>query len=177
LTVIDVGKGLQMANATVSPPRRRDIGAAVLAVATVVAVSLAGQFATYPNLAPWYAGLVKPSFNPPNWVFAPVWSALYALMAFALWRVLRLAPSPTRRIALAFFFLQLALNAAWSWMFFTAHSPLLGLINVIPQWLAVAATVGALAKVDRLAAWCLSPLVLWVGYAAVLNGALWWLNG
>ena len=124
-----------MTNFTAAASRRRDIGTAAFAVLLVVAVSACGQLATYPNLAPWYAGLAKPSFNPPNWVFAPVWSALYALMAFALWRILRLAPSPARRAALALFFLQLALNAAWSWMFFAAHSPLLGLINVVPQWL------------------------------------------
>ncbi len=156
--------------------RRRDIGAGILALAAVVAVSLCGQIATYPNLAPWYASLTKPSFNPPNWVFAPIWSALYALMALALWRVLRRAPSPARRYALVLFFLQLALNAAWSWMFFAAHSPLLGLINVVTQWLTVVATIAAFARLDRVAAWCLAPLALWVGYAAVLNAALWWLN-
>ncbi len=157
--------------------RRRDVANAVLAVALVVAVSFAGQIATFPNLAPWYAGLHKPAFNPPNWLFAPVWSALYALMAFALWRALRHAPSPERRSALVLFFVQLALNAAWSWMFFAAHSPLLGLVNIVPQWLAVVATVVALLRLDRLAGWCLVPLALWVGYATALNAALWWLNG
>ena len=166
-----------MTNFTAAASRRRDIGTAAFAVLLVVAVSACGQLATYPNLAPWYAGLAKPSFNPPNWIFAPVWSALYALMAFALWRILRLAPSPVRRAALALFFIQLALNAAWSWMFFAAHSPLLGLINVIPQWLVIVATIAAFARLDRPAAWCLAPLALWVGYAAVLNAALWWLNG
>lgn len=159
-----------------SVSRRRDIVVWVAALAAVVAVSLCGQLATYPNLL-WYAGLAKPAFNPPNWVFAPVWSALYLLMAFALWRVLRLPPSPGRRAALALFFIQLALNAAWSWMFFAAHSPLLGLVNVVPQWLLIVATIIAFARVDRLAAWCLAPLAVWVGYAAVLNGAVWWLNG
>ena len=166
-----------MKNPDGTAKRGRDLGAAAVAIAAVVAVSLAGQAATYPNLA-WYAGLAKPAFNPPNWVFAPVWSALYALMAFALWRVLRLGPpAPARRTALALFFLQLALNAAWSWMFFAAHSPLLGLVNVVPQWLIVAATIFAFARLDRLAAWCLAPLALWLGYATALNAALWWLNG
>jgi tryptophan-rich sensory protein len=156
--------------------RRRDIGMAALAIAAVVAALLLGQFATYPNLAPWYAGLVKPSFNPPNWVFAPAWSALYLLMAFAGWRVLRLPPSPARRTALMLFFGQLALNVAWSRMFFAAQSPLLGLVNIVPQWLVIVATIAAFARLDRLAAWCLVPLAAWVGYAAVLNAALWWLN-
>jgi len=165
-----------MTNSRDSFLRRRDIGFAVLAIAAVVAVSAAGQLATYPNLAPWYAGLAKPAFSPPNWVFAPAWSVLYALMAFALWRVLRLPPSPLRRSALLLFFVQLALNAAWSWMFFAAHSPLLGLANIIPQWLAVVATIVAFSRLDRLAAWCLTPLAAWVAYAGILNAALWWLN-
>ncbi len=156
--------------------RRRDIGAAILMVAVVVAASLLGQRATYPNLAPWYAGLVKPFFNPPDWVFAPVWTALYLLMAFAGWRVLRQLTSPARRTALLLFFGQLALNVAWSWMFFAAHSPLLGLINIIPQWLVIVATIVTFARLDPPAAWCLAPLAAWVGYAAVLNAAVWWLN-
>ncbi len=149
----------------------------VLALAAVVAASLLGQLATFPNLAPWYAGLAKPAFNPPNWIFAPVWTALYLLMAFAGWRILRQRPSPARRTALVLFFGQLALNVAWSWMFFAAHSPLLGLVNVIPQWLLIVASIVAFARLDRPAAWCLAPLAAWVGYAAILNGAIWWLNG
>ncbi|MEJ2375180.1 MAG: tryptophan-rich sensory protein [Pseudolabrys sp.] len=166
-----------MTHSTAAASPRRNIGAGVGAVLLVVAVSFCGQLATYPNLVPWYAGLAKPAFNPPDWVFAPAWSALYLLMAFALWRMLRLAPSPERRTALILFFIQLALNAAWSWMFFAAHSPLLGLINVVPQWLVIVATIVAFGRLDRLAAWCLVPLAAWVGYATALNAALWWLNG
>lgn len=164
-------------NSTAAISRRRNIAAGAFAIGLVVAVSLAGQATTSPSLTPWYAGLAKPPLNLPNWVFGPVWSALYTLMAFALWRVLRLLPSHARRRALLLFFAQLALNATWSWMFFAARSPLLGLINIVPQWLAVAATVIAFARLDRPAAWCLVPLAAWVAYAAVLNAAIWWLNG
>ena len=125
------------------PTWRSDIGFGALAIITVIVASTLGQLATFPNLAPWYAGLVKPWFNPPNWVFGPVWSALYALMAFALWRILRLPSSQARRIALALFFSQLALNVAWSWLFFAAHSPLLGLLNVVPQFLVIVAAIVA----------------------------------
>jgi tryptophan-rich sensory protein len=157
---------------------KRDGAFAALAVAVVASVSLLGQIATYPNLAPWYAGLIKPAFNPPNWLFAPVWTALYALMAFALWRILRLPASmPGRTAALSLFFLQLALNAAWSWMFFWAHSPLLGLVNIVPQLAFVLATLVALVGVDKWAAWCLAPLAAWVAYASILNFSIWWLNG
>ena len=158
---------------------KRDTAFAVFAIAIVAATSILGQIATYPNLSPWYAGLTKPSFNPPNWVFAPVWTTLYALMAFALWRILRLSgPSDIRRRrAIGLFSLSLTLNAAWSWMFFWAHSPLLGLFNIAPQFVVLITTIVGFARLDRLAAICLLPLAGWVAFATVLNGAIWWLNG
>ena len=114
------------------------------------------------------------SFNPPNWVFAPVWTTLYVLMAFAVWRILRLPQvSAARRLTLSLFFIQLALNAAWSWMFFGANNPLFGLINIVPQFLAILATVVAFHRLDRMAAWCLLPLLAWVAFASVLNVAIW----
>jgi len=103
----------------------RDLRLAVVAIIAVATASAIGQLATYPNLAPWYAGLTKPSFNPPNWVFAPVWTMLYVMMAIAVWRILRSPDaSAARRLALTLFFIQLVLNAAWSWMFFGANNPL-----------------------------------------------------
>lgn len=156
----------------------RDIGLGALALVAVATASLIGQLATYPNLASWYAGLVRPVFNPPNWVFAPVWTILYALMAFAAWRILRLSQaSAARRRALSLFFIQLALNAAWSWMFFGANNPLLGLINIVPQLLAILATAIAFHRLDRIAGWCLFPLVAWVAFASALNVEIWRLNG
>jgi translocator protein len=167
-----------MMHPTGTPSWRRDIGFGVIAILAVGTASVIGQIATYPNLAPWYAELVKPSFNPPAWVFAPVWTILYALMAFAVWRILRLRQAPAaRRSALSLFFIQLTLNAAWSWMFFGANSPLLGLINIAPQFLVILATVVAFHRIDRIAAWCLIPLVMWVAFASVLNFAIWRLNG
>lgn len=155
----------------------REVSLGILAICAVAAASIVGQLATVPNLAPWYGGLIKPSFNPPNWIFAPVWTALYALMAFALWRILRLKEaSAARRLALGLFFIQLALNAAWSWMFFGAHSPLLGIINIVPQWLIILTTIFAFYRLDRTAAWCLLPLTIWVAFASILNFMIWRLN-
>jgi tryptophan-rich sensory protein len=155
----------------------RDIGFGVLAAIAVAAASVLGQLATYPNLAPWYAGLNKPSFNPPNWIFGPVWTALYALMAFAVWRILRLPKiSAARRVALGLFFVQLALNAAWSWMFFGAHNLMLGVINIIPQFLVILASVVAFYRLDKIAGWCLVPLAAWVAFASLLNISVWRLN-
>ena len=156
----------------------RDLRLAVVAIIAVATASAIGQLATYPNLAPWYAGLTKPSFNPPNWVFAPVWTTLYVMMAIAVWRILRSPDaSAARRLALTLFFIQLVLNAAWSWMFFGANNPLLGVINIIPQFLVILATVVAFYRLDRMAAWCLVPLAVWVAFAGVLNVAIWRLNG
>ena len=156
----------------------REIGFGALAVTSVVAASVLGQFATYPNLRPWYAGLTKPSFNPPDWVFAPVWTTLFVLMAFAVWRILRLPrEEPMRDRALVLFYLQLALNAAWSWMFFGANSPLLGLINIVPQFVVILFTLAVFRRLDAIAGWCFVPLAAWVGFASVLNSSLWWLNG
>jgi benzodiazapine receptor len=155
----------------------RDIGLAAAAIAALAATSVAGQLATYPNLEPWYAGLRKPAFNPPNWAFAPVWTSLYLLMAFAFWRVLRLPRSRARWPALILFAAVLVLNAAWSWMFFGANSAALGLINIVPQLGVIAATIVVFHRLDRLAAWCLAPLAAWVGFAAVLNFSIWRLNG
>jgi benzodiazapine receptor len=154
---------------------RRPFFVAALAIIPVVAALGLGQLATFPNL-PWHAALIKPPFNPPNWVFGPVWTSLYALMAFAAWRILRLPNSPARRTALILFYAQLALNMAWSWMFFAAHSPL-GLINVVPQFLLIVATINAFRPLDRFATWALVPLAAWVAFACALNYAIWSLNG
>jgi translocator protein len=149
-----------------------------VAVIPVVAASVIGQIATYPNLTTWYARLVKPSFNPPNWVFAPVWTTLYVLMAFAVWRVLRLRRrTAMHRVGLTLFFVQLALNAAWSWLFFAAHSPTLGLINIVPQLAVIIATVVVFLRLDFVAALALMPLMVWVAFASVLNFSIWSLNG
>ena len=163
-------------NTTASPTGVRWLSVLV-PVAAVIAVSILGQLATFPNIAPWYQGLNKPPFNPPNWIFGPVWTTLYGLMAFAAIRIHRMPPSADTRRALMLFYGQLALNAAWSWMFFAAHSPLLGLINIVPQLALVIATAVAFYRLDRLAGLAIAPLALWVGFATLLNAAVWWLNG
>lgn len=150
-----------------------------LAIATipVIAASILGQLATYPNLASWYAGVAKPWFKPPNWIFAPVWTTLYVLMAYSVWRVLKVvrrnAELPT---GLLLFFSQLALNALWSWLFFGLHNPLAGLVNILPQLLLIIATINWFRKIDLIAAVCLVPLAAWVAFASLLNFEIWRLN-
>ncbi|MBX7199930.1 MAG: tryptophan-rich sensory protein [Rhodospirillaceae bacterium] len=158
-------------------PKAGRLGAAILAIASVGLTLAVGQIATISKLVPWYESLTKPSFSPPNWVFAPVWSTLYLLMTVAIWRVLCL-PRGTqgRRSAVILFFAQLCLNAAWSWMFFGGESPSLGMINIVPQAVLVFLATAVFLRLDRLAGFCLLPLLVWITFAGVLNYEVWRLN-
>jgi len=156
---------------------RRSLVFGLFAAGLVAWGSIIGRLATVPNLEPWYAGLVKPWFNSPHFLFGPVWAALYLLMAFAFWRILRLSgQTPGRGAAIAVFLAQLALNVLWSFLFFAARSPGLGLIDIVPQWLLIVATIALFRRLDRLAAACLVPLALWVAFASLLNFEIWRLN-
>jgi len=161
-----------------SPTSARSLRLAVLMVVLVAATAAVGQFATASSVATWYPTLAKPGFNPPSWVFAPAWTILYVLMAYAGWRILRLpSGTPGRAFALTLFFLQLALNAAWSWMFFGLQNPAAGLVNIIPQFLLIVATLAAFSRLDVAARLCMVPLAAWVAFASLLNFEIWRLNG
>ena len=148
-----------------------------LAIVPVAAVSVLGSWATLPNIPAWYEGLAKPPLTPPNGVFGPVWTILYALMAFAIWRVLSAHPAmPGRGRAIALFYIQLALNCLWSWSFFAAHSPAAGLVNILALDAAVVATILLFRNIDRLAAWCLAPYLAWIAFATYLNAGVLILN-
>lgn len=149
---------------------------AALAILPVVVASALGQIATMPNIPTWYAGLVKPSFNPPNWIFGPVWTLLYVLMAYAFYRVLRAPESAARSRAIGLFLVQIVLNAAWSWAFFGFHSPLAGIAVIVPLLVLIALTIAAFARVDGVASMLLYPYIAWVSFATVLNIAIWRLN-
>jgi len=146
-------------------------------VLPVVLAAALGSAATLPAIPSWYAGLIKPAFTPPNGVFSPVWTILYAAMAYAAWRILSLDAGPARRQALIAFFVQLVLNTAWSWAFFGARSPLAGLVVIVALLAAIATTIRLFWRLDRLAAWLLVPYAAWVAYATALNAAIWQLNG
>jgi translocator protein len=158
--------------------RRPPLWAALaLAIIPVVATSVAGGAVTVPQIGGWYAGLIKPPFNPPNWIFGPMWTALYALMAFAVFRILRLPiGTPGRRRALVVYHVQLLLNFAWSFAFFGANSPVAGLVVIIPLLIAIVATIAAFRPLDRIASLVLWPYLAWVGFATLLNASIWWLN-
>lgn len=149
----------------------------VACFALVALVSLLGAAVTYPAIPSWYAGLEKPAWTPPNSVFPVVWTALYALMAVALWRLWDRAPeSPARIRAIGLFLIQLALNAAWSPVFFGLHAVWAGLVVILALLVALAAALRAALQADEVAPWLLVPYLLWVAYAATLNGAIAALN-
>ncbi|MCS3744399.1 MULTISPECIES: TspO/MBR family protein [unclassified Rhizobium] len=160
-----------------NPDRGNFFADLALALLPVMVTSVAGQLATIPNIDGWYSTLTKPFFNPPNWIFAPVWTTLYVLMAFAAWRLLRVPHQVIGRgQALGLFFAQLALNGLWSWLFFAYRSPVAGLINIVPQLLLIVLTIAKSRSVDRMAAFSLVPLAVWVAFATVLNFEIWRLN-
>lgn len=139
-----------------------------------LAVGAAASLFTEPNIAGWYSALAKPSFNPPNWVFAPVWTALYALMAVAAWRAWRAAG--LQSVALTLWFLQLTLNFAWSLIFFAQHLVAVALADIAALWIAILATTLAFLRADRTAGLMMLPYLAWVSFAGVLNWGIWRLN-
>lgn len=149
----------------------------VVAVALCELAGIIGSLFTTPSIPGWYAGLIKPSFNPPNWVFAPVWTTLYALMGIAAWLVYekRRAGIDVKR-ALSVFAAQLIVNVLWSIMFFGAHQILGAFVLIVALWILIAATIQLFWKVVKPAALLLVPYILWVSFAAALNATLYALN-
>lgn len=136
-----------------------------------------GQIFTLPSIPTWYAALNKPFFNPPSWIFGPVWTLLYVLMAIAAWLVWNRGLNDVKvKTGLMFFCLQLGLNALWSIIFFGFHLPWLAFIEIVFLWLAIFLTIKAFARVSRLAGWLLVPYILWVSFATILNLAIGVLN-
>ncbi len=124
----------------------------------------------------WYENLRKPSWNPPAWLFGPVWSLLYVMMAVAAWLVWRAGGWSAQRRVLLLFLLQWLLNALWTPLFFGLHRPDLALVDILALWLALAATLLAFWRVRPAAGALLLPYLAWSSFAAVLNLALWRLN-
>ncbi|MBN1886022.1 MAG: tryptophan-rich sensory protein [Candidatus Krumholzibacteriota bacterium] len=141
-------------------------------------VGITAGIATSAGTREWYPALAKPSFNPPAWVFAPVWTTLYLMMGFAAWLVWRRLPdAPAARAALVLFCAQLALNWAWSFLFFGLRSPLAGLVDILLLLAAIVATTILFFRVSAWAGALMIPYLAWVAFATALNAALWRLNG
>ena len=155
----------------------KDILKLIVCVVACLAAGAIGSVFTRSAIPTWYATLEKPSFNPPNWLFAPVWTLLYILMgvaAFLVWR--RGLENRQVRIALIVFLIQLILNALWSVVFFGLESPLYGLAIISILWVAILVTVIKFFSISRVASVLMWPYLLWVTFAAVLNASIWLLN-
>jgi tryptophan-rich sensory protein len=139
------------------------------------AASAAGAIASI-DARSFYSQLTQPAWAPPPWLFGPVWTVLYALMAIAAWLVWRSGGFRSNRLALALFLIQLALNGLWSWLFFAWQLGALAFTEVIVLWLFIAASLQSFWRVRPLAGALLAPYLLWVSFASVLNYALWQLN-
>ena len=153
-------------------------GGFVVFLVMCLGAQLTGSFLTMPAIrSGWHAGLEKPFFNPPGWLFGPVWTALFFTMAVAAWMVWRLEPSsPMVKPALLIFFTQLVFNVLWSAVFFGMRRPGLALVEIVVLWFLILVTVLVFHRVSTRAAWLLIPYLAWILYAAVLNGAIWWMN-
>jgi len=164
---------------TSTSPRRSRL--ALLSILVLCyGVAALGALSTAPSIPTWYATLNKPSFNPPNYLFAPVWTTLYGIMAIAawlIWRTPREGPTASRRLdGLMLFALQLALNALWTPIFFSLHNLLAAFIVIVLLWIAILLTTLRFWQLKPLAGALLLPYLAWVSFATALNLALLRLN-
>jgi benzodiazapine receptor len=158
--------------------RLPDIWRLILSIAICQLAGFIGSLFTSPAVPTWYASLSKPSFSPPNWLFAPVWIVLFIIMGislFLVWRHRKDIPNHVNP-ALGIFGLQLALNVLWSAAFFGMKSPIGGLVVIVFLWVAIFATILQFRKVSELASLLLIPYIVWVTFAAILNFSLFRLN-
>jgi tryptophan-rich sensory protein len=149
----------------------------VVSIAVCELAGIVGSVFTMPSIPGWYAGLAKPSFNPPNWIFGPVWTLLYALMGLAAYLVYEKGfKRPEVKKALAVFAAQLVLNTLWSIVFFGAHRILGAAVVIVLLGAMILATILLFHKISKAAAYLLVPYILWVSFATVLNASLYVLN-
>jgi tryptophan-rich sensory protein len=158
-----------------SGPGKRSYLTLAVFVAGCLAIGFLGSFATSSSLQTWYPGIRKPFLNPPNWVFAPVWSVLYICMAVAGWRLWHVA-SPLRFRLRTLFICQLAFNAIWSPIFFGSRNPLAGLVDILLLWSVLLSLTRTALREDRPSGFLLMPYLFWVSFATYLNAGIWWLN-
>jgi translocator protein len=155
----------------------QNAGKLIIALLIPLAVGGASGFFTASGVQTWYTTIQKPYWNPPNWIFGPVWTSLYIMMGIALFLVWKEECSGVlKKTAIALFAIQLILNFFWSLIFFGMHQPGWALVEIIAMWLAILATIFAFANVNKTAAWLLVPYIAWVSFATILNYTLWKIN-
>jgi tryptophan-rich sensory protein len=134
-----------------------------------------GAVFTLNSVKEWYLTINRPEWNPPNWIFGPVWTTLYVLMGVASYLIWK-SDHPEKRKVLTLYFIQLGFNALWSPAFFGAQSPMLGLVVIIPLWTLILICIIQFRKISSWASILMIPYLLWVSFATVLNLTIWWLN-
>jgi len=150
---------------------------AIIAIAIPLMVGATSGFFTVTGVESWYQTIQKPSWNPPNWIFGPVWTTLYVMMGIALYLVWKEDTSEElKKIAIALFAVQLTLNFFWSFIFFNQQQPGWALVEIIAMWIFILMTIFAFAQVNKTAAWLLVPYISWVSFATILNYTIWQLN-
>jgi uncharacterized protein YbjT (DUF2867 family)/tryptophan-rich sensory protein len=169
------GRSPREANVT-SPGTGRQLANLLFFLVICFGAAGIGAALTAVSVRDWYQTLSRPAWTPPDWVFGPVWTTLYFLMAIAAWLVWRRTGWSAGRTALGLFALQLVLNVAWSGLFFTLRSPGFALVDIVLLWAAIAATLWSFGRVSTLAASLFVPYLLWVSYATALNWAIWKMN-
>lgn len=143
-----------------------------------LAVGYLSSMVTKSSVETWYPTQQKPSFNPPNWAFPVAWTILFIFMGIAagiVWDKIETQREEVKK-ALLFFFIQLALNALWSILFFGLKNPMLALIEIFLLWLMIYETYMKFNKIDKIAGYLFVPYLLWVTFAIILNANIWWLN-
>ena len=149
----------------------------IISIAIPLMVGAIAGFFTNSGVNGWYLVANKPSFNPPNWLFAPVWTALYLMMGIAFYLVWsKDADKAIKKTAIILFSVQLLLNFGWSFIFFYAHQPGWAFIEIIAMWVMILLTIFWFGKISPLAAWLLVPYISWVSFASLLNFYIWKLN-
>jgi translocator protein len=149
----------------------------VLSIALPLLIGFASSYFTITGVDSWYTTIQKPSWNPPNWIFGPVWTTLYVLMGISLFLIWKAGTSKeTKRSALILFALQIIANFFWSFIFFDQHQMGLAFAEIIVLCLLILLTIFSFAKINKVAAWLLVPYISWVSFAAILNFTIWRLN-
>lgn len=150
----------------------------IVSIVACVLVGFLSSFATRSSVNSWFLTIEKPFFNPPSWVFAPVWTLLYLMMGLALGLVWCQYSENEKAVkkALIVFGIQLFLNALWSILFFGLCNTFLAFLEIIILWLFIFETIRVFKPINSLASKLLYPYLVWVSFAAVLNGSIWWLN-
>lgn len=148
----------------------------VACVSAPLATGAIAGIVTSQNINTWYVFLTKPSFNPPNFLFAPVWTSLYILMGISGYIILQSPPSAAKKHAIMVFIIQWVVNFAWSFLFFNFHLLGISFIEILFMWASILYMIITFKKINKTAAYLQIPYLCWVSFATVLNGSIFWLN-